>query len=372
MENDRTWRQRLYIIIFESDTRAGQRFDTALLLTILASLVVVMLDSIEGMHSQHRDLFNNLEWAFTALFALEYGLRLYCSPKPLGYAFSFFGLIDLLAVLPAILALAFADAQYLLIVRVIRMIRIFRVLKLRQYLSQANLLLTALRGSRRSRAPISPGSPRIAWPADRRPGTTRQSRPCPTGTPWPNRNPSTSSTRKCSGSLLPLPARPGDPPLPAPRLRQTASHARSTPSETRSASSEMATSSPSLPVGSRAALATRLPAMVASARRQPPVRLNLLSLIPSRQSARREVLPALARADGKLRRAAGTQGHASLRSGQLASVRGAGVGGGVRQPARLREERFVPRGALLDLRTCGKVSVCHDAAQGGAGQSHLR
>jgi len=149
MEKDRTWRQRLYIIIFESDTRAGQRFDTALLLTILASLVVVMMDSIEGMHSQYRDLFNNLEWAFTALFALEYGLRLYCSPKPLGYAFSFFGLIDLLAVLPAILALAFADAQYLLIVRVIRMIRIFRVLKLRQYLSQANLLLTALRGSRR-------------------------------------------------------------------------------------------------------------------------------------------------------------------------------------------------------------------------------
>jgi voltage-gated potassium channel len=141
-------RQRLYTIIFESDTPAGRRFDTALLVTILASLVVVMLDSIEGMHSQYRDLFNNLEWAFTALFALEYGLRLYCSPKPLGYAFSFFGLIDLLALLPAILALAFADAQYLLIVRVIRMIRIFRILKLRQYLSQANYLLIALRGSR--------------------------------------------------------------------------------------------------------------------------------------------------------------------------------------------------------------------------------
>ncbi|MGB8144317.1 MAG: ion transporter [Chromatiaceae bacterium] len=141
-------RQRLYTIIFESDTPAGQRFDTALLVTILASLVVVMLDSIQGMHSQYRDLFNNLEWAFTALFALEYGLRLYCSPKPLGYAFSFFGLVDLLALLPAILALVFADAQYLLIVRVIRMIRIFRILKLRQYLSQANYLLIALRGSR--------------------------------------------------------------------------------------------------------------------------------------------------------------------------------------------------------------------------------
>ena len=141
-------RQRLYTIIFESDTPAGQGFDAALLVAILASLVVVMLDSIEGLQSQYRDLFNNLEWAFTALFALEYGLRLYCSPKPLAYAFSFFGLVDLGALLPAILALAFADAQYLLIVRVIRMIRIFRILKLRQYLSQANYLLVALRGSR--------------------------------------------------------------------------------------------------------------------------------------------------------------------------------------------------------------------------------
>ncbi len=149
MRNSLTWRQRLYIIIFESDTQAGQRFDTALLLTILASLVVVMLDSIQAIHLAYRDLFHALEWGFTALFALEYALRLYSSPKPLRYAFSFFGLIDLLAVLPAFLALAFDDAQYLLIVRVIRMIRIFRVLKLRQYLAQANFLLTALRASRR-------------------------------------------------------------------------------------------------------------------------------------------------------------------------------------------------------------------------------
>jgi voltage-gated potassium channel len=143
------WRQRLYIIIFESDTPAGRRFDTLLLLTILASLGVVMVDSIESVHARYHGLLSGLEWTFTAIFALEYLLRLYCSPKPLRYAFSFFGLVDLLAVLPAILALAFADAQYLLIVRVIRMIRIFRILKLRQYLAQANFLLTALRSSRR-------------------------------------------------------------------------------------------------------------------------------------------------------------------------------------------------------------------------------
>ena len=143
-----TWRQRLYVIIFHTDTPAGQRFDNWLLLVILASLVVVMLDSVVAYHQQYASLFDSLEWAFTLLFAVEYGLRLYCSPKPLRYAFSFFGLVDLLAVMPAILSLFFADAQYLMIVRAVRLIRIFRVLKLRQYLSQANFLLTALRGSR--------------------------------------------------------------------------------------------------------------------------------------------------------------------------------------------------------------------------------
>ena len=148
MDKQQSWRQRLYIIIFETSTPAAQRFDNWLLVTILASLVVVMLDSIEHFHEQYAGLFSALEWGFTALFAIEYGLRLYCSPKPLRYAFSFFGLVDLLAVLPAILALLFADAQYLMIVRVIRMIRVFRVLKLRQYLTQANFLLVALRGSK--------------------------------------------------------------------------------------------------------------------------------------------------------------------------------------------------------------------------------
>ncbi|XLY86579.1 ion transporter [Ectopseudomonas mendocina] len=148
MKKRQSWRQRLYIIIFETSTPAAQRFDNWLLVTILASLVVVMLDSIEHFHNQYADVFGALEWFFTALFAIEYGLRLYSSPKPMRYAFSFFGLVDLLAVLPAILALMFADAQYLMIVRVIRMIRIFRVLKLRQYLTQANFLLVALRGSK--------------------------------------------------------------------------------------------------------------------------------------------------------------------------------------------------------------------------------
>lgn len=141
-------RQTLYSIIFHTDTPAGQRFDRYLLLTIMASLVVVMLDSIDSVHSQYAGLLAGIEWSFTALFAIEYAVRLYCSPKPLRYAFSFFGLIDLLAIVPGILALFYADAQYLLIIRVIRMLRIFRVLKLSPYLRQANFLLTALRGSK--------------------------------------------------------------------------------------------------------------------------------------------------------------------------------------------------------------------------------
>ncbi|WP_339411113.1 MULTISPECIES: ion transporter [unclassified Pseudomonas] len=141
-------RQNLYSIIFHTDTPAGQRFDRYLLLTILASLVVVMLDSIDSVHSQYAGLLAGVEWGFTALFAIEYVVRLYCAPKPLRYAFSFFGLIDLLAILPGILALFYPDTQYLLIIRVIRMLRVFRVLKLSPYLRQANFLLTALRGSR--------------------------------------------------------------------------------------------------------------------------------------------------------------------------------------------------------------------------------
>ncbi|OEC36429.1 voltage-gated potassium channel [Pseudomonas cuatrocienegasensis] len=148
MHEASTWRQRLYVIIFHTDTPAGQRFDNLLLLTILASLVVVMLDSVESVFARYGELLTAVEWAFTLLFAVEYLVRLYCSPRPLKYAFSFYGLIDLLAVLPAFLALLFPEAQYLLIVRVIRMLRIFRVLKLTPYLSQANFLLVALRSSK--------------------------------------------------------------------------------------------------------------------------------------------------------------------------------------------------------------------------------
>ena len=148
MQSSNNWRERLYVIIFQTDTVAGRRFDSTLLLIILASLVIVMLDSIDNVHKNYAALLAAIEWGFTFIFIVEYGLRLYCSPKPLRYAFSFYGLVDLLAIVPGILALYYSDAQYLLIVRIIRMLRIFRVLKLSPYLKQANYLMAALRGSK--------------------------------------------------------------------------------------------------------------------------------------------------------------------------------------------------------------------------------
>ncbi len=152
MDNDSlkamSWRERLYTIIFFTNTPAGKRFDTWLLVIIFASLVVVMLDSIASFNERHGQLLTNLEWGFTAIFAVEYVLRIYTHPEPRKYILSFYGMVDLFSVLPAFIALLFPDAQYLLVVRVIRMLRIFRVLKLAPYLSQANFLLVALQGSR--------------------------------------------------------------------------------------------------------------------------------------------------------------------------------------------------------------------------------
>lgn len=152
MDNDALrsmgWRERLYVIIFFTNTPAGKRFDTWLLIFIFASLVVVMFDSIESYRLRHGVLLAGLEWFFTAVFAAEYLVRIYTHPEPRKYVFSFYGAIDLLSVVPAFIALVLPDAQYLLVIRAIRMMRVFRVLKLTQYLSQANFLLVALRGSK--------------------------------------------------------------------------------------------------------------------------------------------------------------------------------------------------------------------------------
>src|SRR5690606_34755586 len=142
MDNDALrsmgWRERLYVIIFFTNTPAGKRFDTWLLVVIFASLVVVMFDSVALYSERHGVLLDGLEWLFTIIFLVEYLVRIYCHPEPRKYVFSFYGATDLLSVVPAFIALLLPDAEYLLVVRAIRMLRVFRVLKLTQYLSQAN------------------------------------------------------------------------------------------------------------------------------------------------------------------------------------------------------------------------------------------
>ena len=150
MDSDRlhaSWRARLHEIIFESDTRAGRLFDVALLLLIIASVLAVMLDSVEGIHGDYGLLLRTLEWVFTITFTVEYGLRLYAVHRPARYATSFYGIVDLLAILPSYLSLAVAGAQALMVVRALRIVRVFRVLKLAHYLGEAQQLRQALRAS---------------------------------------------------------------------------------------------------------------------------------------------------------------------------------------------------------------------------------
>jgi voltage-gated potassium channel len=145
----RNWRQQLHEIIFGTETKAGKTFDVLLIISILVSVVIVMLDSVNSISTAYGELLYRLEWFFTILFTVEYLLRLVCVGQPLRYAASFFGVIDLLAILPTYLSLILPGSQFLLVIRILRVLRIFRVLKLAKYIGEANLLLRALRASSR-------------------------------------------------------------------------------------------------------------------------------------------------------------------------------------------------------------------------------
>nr|QLG20449.1 potassium voltage-gated channel subfamily KQT [uncultured bacterium]QLG20491.1 potassium voltage-gated channel subfamily KQT [uncultured bacterium] len=144
-----SWRLRLYTIIFESDTRAGRWFDQCLILFILLSIAVVVADSVPYLHERLSEFFSAAEWIFTLLFTLEYLARLACAPHPWRYARSFFGVIDLLALLPTYLALLLPGAHVLIDVRVLRLLRVFRVFKLTAYMTEYRSLAQALHASRR-------------------------------------------------------------------------------------------------------------------------------------------------------------------------------------------------------------------------------
>ena len=140
-------RNRIHIIIEGTDTRLGKLFDIVLLIAILASVGVVMLDSVLYMRLQYGTIFRYAEWFFTILFTIEYILRLFSAPNRFRYTFSFFGIVDLLSVLPSYLCLIFGGVQYLLVIRILRILRIFRVLKLNTYMQQAGFLASALKTS---------------------------------------------------------------------------------------------------------------------------------------------------------------------------------------------------------------------------------
>ena len=142
-------RQRLYTIIFEADTPAGKLFDVLLFVAILCSVGLTMLNSVHDIHAAHGTALFILNTVFTVLFTIEYVLRLYCAKHRGRYARSFFGLVDLLAVLPFYLGLFIDNAEFLDVVKVLRMLRIFRVLKMAQYVGEADLLKNALVASRR-------------------------------------------------------------------------------------------------------------------------------------------------------------------------------------------------------------------------------
>ncbi len=142
-------RNRLHEIVFEADTRAGKAFDIALLWLIVLSVLTVIAESVPEWQLAYHVQFNRLEWAFTALFTLEYVLRLLVVKKPWHYARSFFGLVDLLAILPSFIGLIIPGSNSLRIIRILRVLRVFRVLKLVGFIAEAKQLRTALRASRR-------------------------------------------------------------------------------------------------------------------------------------------------------------------------------------------------------------------------------
>ena len=143
------WRRRLFEIVFESDTRAGRAFDTVVIVAILLSVAAVIADSIEAVRTRNGPLLDAVEWIFTILFTLEYTARLLCVERPLRYATSFFGIVDLAAVLPTYLAIVFPEAQVLIDVRVLRLVRVFRIFKLTRYLAEVRLLGAAMANSMR-------------------------------------------------------------------------------------------------------------------------------------------------------------------------------------------------------------------------------
>jgi len=142
------FKRKLYTIVFETDTRVGRIFDLIVLYAILLSVLAVMLESVKDIEEHFGNYLTIVEWFFTILFTVEYIARLYVSEKPLKYAFSFLGLIDLFSIIPTYLTLFVTGTHFLVVIRTIRLLRVFRILKLTRYISEAKVLGDALKASR--------------------------------------------------------------------------------------------------------------------------------------------------------------------------------------------------------------------------------
>lgn len=142
------WRKRIHEVIFEADTPAGKLFDVLLLIAIVLSVIVVMLESVPKYQEAYKDLFYYTEWVFTLLFSLEYVFRIISIAKPWRYIFSFYGVVDLLSILPTYIGIFITGTHSLMVIRTLRLMRIFRVLKLEKYVSEATVLRKSLISSR--------------------------------------------------------------------------------------------------------------------------------------------------------------------------------------------------------------------------------
>jgi voltage-gated potassium channel len=142
-------RRRMFDVIFEADTPAGRRFDIGLVFAIMLSILVVVLDSVPGLHREYGETLNVVEWTFTLLFSVEYLARLVCVQRPWRYAAGFYGVIDLLAVLPTYFSLLLPGSNLFLDIRILRLLRVFRIFKLTLYIEEYTRLGEALSASRR-------------------------------------------------------------------------------------------------------------------------------------------------------------------------------------------------------------------------------
>lgn len=147
-KKDTSWRHKLYVVIFEAETPMGKYFDVALMWAILLSITVICLESIKSINSEYGEALHVIEWTLTSVFLIEYFLRVISVRKPLSYILSFYGLIDLFAILPPFLTPFFSGARSLMVIRSIRLLRVFRLLKLGRYSGEADVLAKALRSGR--------------------------------------------------------------------------------------------------------------------------------------------------------------------------------------------------------------------------------